>query len=76
LVGGTAGSFCVTALRYSGCSQEKETISVPESGAWAGTRLSTLQGRIEKFDSQAKWNKGRDIITSLLALFEGEPEVF
>jgi hypothetical protein len=53
----------------------KRKPSVRESGAWAGTMFSTLCGRILKFVSQAKWNKGRDIISSLIAQFDCDPEL-
>jgi hypothetical protein len=52
----------------------KRKPSVRESGAWAGTMFSTLKGQILKFVSQAKWNKGKDIVSSLLAQFKGDPD--
>jgi len=52
----------------------KRKPSVRETGAWAGTMFSTLKGKIEKFVSQAKWNKGRDIIAALWSLLSGDSE--
>eukprot|EP00978_Attheya_sp_CCMP212_P010906 scaffold26569_cov60-Attheya_sp.AAC.2 len=55
-------------------TSRKRKPSVRETGAWSGTMFSTLKGRIEKFVSQAKWNKGLDIIAALWSLLAGNPE--
>jgi hypothetical protein len=66
------GRRVASTLQYLGVQDapRKRKPPVRITGAWAGTMFAATAARIEKFISQAKWNRGQDIIAALLAQLE------
>jgi hypothetical protein len=63
-------------LQYLGIQDapRKTKPPVKEIGAWAGTMFSTLNGKMKKFVSQKKWNKGRTWILHFLSKLAKDPD--
>jgi hypothetical protein len=70
------GHRVASILQYFGIQDapRKTKPPVKETGAWAGTIFFTLDGKIEKFVSQKKWNKGQTWILHFLSELAKDPD--